>query len=388
MFQLTSKDPVPLGFYQAMKDAYGPGFDFTPESESGIPNHLEASTFARAMALARAQNAVARAGNQFNAATAWDLLLLQAEGWGIIPAANDTMPSLQAKIAAKELLAQGARFSAVVAGLRAILGSNLIAYRPMATSEATTYPEWYSGTALVKANPTLPLPVTKTCVLVDPVGVVDSVTSSVVTYANIDPLAGEVDLAVGDVVMVQPENSALSERLTVTATTKAYPWIASTAYVLGQLALPDTANGLYYKCVVAGTSGTAEPTFPTSIGTVVVDGGVTWECYGATPAPRTFTAIFTKSHDVGATVTTMSWPYQWSTQHQVMIVVNSIAAVDSETRRQVNEFMAKTTRGVGQWAIVQPATSSVIGGTLGPFAVGSTPLGVAPLGLFAYSPAP
>lgn len=386
MLRLTSKDPPGLAFYRGIKQGYGPRYDFTPESESGIPNHAEASAYARAMALARAQNSVTRAGNQYNANRAWDLLLAQAKDWSVVPTANDTMPSLQAKIAAKQLLAKGANFSAVVQGLRAILGSNLIAYRPFATAEITVYPAWPSAAARQKANPTLPLPTTKTCALVDPIGTLGAPIT--VTYANLDPLAGEVDLAQGDVVMVQPENTALSEKVTVLAATKALPWAASTAYAFGDLVLPDTATGFYMKCVVAGTSGVGEPVFPTDIGETIDDNGMVWECFGTTPAPRTFTGVFQSGHDVGATVTTMSWPYQWSTQHLVLIVVSLAAAVDAETRRQVNEFMASATRGVGQWAIVQPSSSTAIGGTVGPFALDASPIGTVPLGAFAYHPAP
>lgn len=54
----------------------------------------------------------------------------------------------------------------------------------------------------------------------------------------------------------------------------------STAYTLGQLVRPSTANGYVYQCVVAGTSGGSAPTYPTVIGTTVTDGGVTWLCVG------------------------------------------------------------------------------------------------------------
>lgn len=385
-FELSSRDPVPLAFYRAMIDSYGPGFDATPETESGIPNPHEADCYATALALARAQNGVTRAGNQYIAAKSWDLLLGQARDWSVIPAANDTMPSLQAKIAAKQLLAKGANFSAMVAGLRTILGSSFLAYRPIATSEATSYPTWPSAAALEKANPTLPLPATKMCVLTDPIGVTG--TPLTVAYSNLDPSQGEVDLDKGDVVMVQPELSALSEKVTVLGATKAATWSASTVYALGALLLPSASSSLYYEVVTAGTSAATAPAFPTTIGDTVTDGTAVYECIAATPAPRTFTGVFQNGHDVGATVTTMSWPYGWSTQHFVFIVVTPAAAVDAELRREVNEFMARSARGVGQWAIVRPSTATAVGGTIGPFLPGQTPIGTAPLGVFPFVPSP
>lgn len=59
-------------------------------------------------------------------------------------------------------------------------------------------------------------------------------------------------------------------------------WAASTAYSVGDTAQPTTANGYYYRCTVAGTSGSTEPTWPTTSGTVA-DGGVTWEFVGEVP---------------------------------------------------------------------------------------------------------
>lgn len=56
-------------------------------------------------------------------------------------------------------------------------------------------------------------------------------------------------------------------------------WAASTAYNVGDEIIPNaTQNGKVYFCIVAGTSDTTEPTWPTIIGNTVVDGGATWEC--------------------------------------------------------------------------------------------------------------
>jgi hypothetical protein len=63
-------------------------------------------------------------------------------------------------------------------------------------------------------------------------------------------------------------------------------WVTGTAYVptsrTGEKSevIPTLANenGFVYKCTVAGTSGGAEPAWPTTIGGTVADGGVTWTC--------------------------------------------------------------------------------------------------------------
>ncbi len=74
----------------------------------------------------------------------------------------------------------------------------------------------------------------------------------------------------------------------VTLTTVAFGVIAanswataranSTAYTVGQVVRPSTGNGFLYMCIVAGTSAGSAPTYPTSYGGTVTDGGVTWLC--------------------------------------------------------------------------------------------------------------
>ena len=53
-------------------------------------------------------------------------------------------------------------------------------------------------------------------------------------------------------------------------------WVKSTAFNLNDRVALQPYNGLYYRCSVAGTSGLTQPTWPTTNGGTVVDGGVTW----------------------------------------------------------------------------------------------------------------
>jgi len=57
-------------------------------------------------------------------------------------------------------------------------------------------------------------------------------------------------------------------------------WEASTAYATTSphYVTPTTPNGFRYECTTGGTSGGTEPTWPTTIGGTVSDGGVTWTC--------------------------------------------------------------------------------------------------------------
>lgn len=54
----------------------------------------------------------------------------------------------------------------------------------------------------------------------------------------------------------------------------------STAYTVGDVVRPASANGYVYQATTAGTSGGSVPTYPTVIGQTVTDGGVTWACVG------------------------------------------------------------------------------------------------------------
>lgn len=53
-------------------------------------------------------------------------------------------------------------------------------------------------------------------------------------------------------------------------------WVALTAYLVGARVAPVVPSGLNFYATVAGTSGAAEPTWPTADPWTVTDGTVTW----------------------------------------------------------------------------------------------------------------
>jgi hypothetical protein len=55
----------------------------------------------------------------------------------------------------------------------------------------------------------------------------------------------------------------------------------STAYAVGAIVRPASANGLLYIATTAGTTAGTVPTYPTTVGQTVVDGGVTWSAVGS-----------------------------------------------------------------------------------------------------------
>ncbi len=55
-------------------------------------------------------------------------------------------------------------------------------------------------------------------------------------------------------------------------------WQASTAYNKGDIVRATSDNYCLYRCVVAGTTGSTEPAWPTNQLDTVTDGTVTWLC--------------------------------------------------------------------------------------------------------------
>lgn len=68
-------------------------------------------------------------------------------------------------------------------------------------------------------------------------------------------------------------------QITLTPTYALPNWAVATAYALGYSARPTTPTGFRYEVTTAGTShASTEPTWPTSIGSTVVDNTVVWTC--------------------------------------------------------------------------------------------------------------
>ena len=77
-------------------------------------------------------------------------------------------------------------------------------------------------------------------------------------------------------------------------------WASSTAYSVGAIvrATSIQATGLVFRCTVAGTSASTQPTWPTDIGSTIADNTVTWTAISsvyeelAVLAPSAFIELF------------------------------------------------------------------------------------------------
>lgn len=378
-------------FYDQLKQLYGgapdagrPPFDLTQGT------HLEASIYAKARSLARLLMLIQRAGDQYSGLTAYELIPLLEGDLYLTPGPNDSYVTRQRRIDAATKLIPPNNFANVVSGLTAILGDKLLGIRvaPHGVTRVATPVAGASQGCGHYADVRVPMKLLK---LVDPV--VQTGSLSYVAYQNFDTSQIPVSLSVGDFVVVQAENSLRVEVVQVqgswssppvsangTATTQAPPsgtptWGANKGFVVGQIVLPATPNGFWFQCIVPGTTGSTEPTWPPQLGAQVTDGNVTWVAVGAATV---FSATFQRAHDIGASLIVGNVPLESSTQRFCWIGVAPSAASDRETRRQVDAFMARQARAVSSWAIVSGTSTGPGTFTAGPLSAGD-PIGATPV---------
>jgi hypothetical protein len=126
--------------------------------------------------------------------------------------------------------------------------------------------------------------------------------------------SAEIALGISAVNGVEP---TVANESTSPATRSA--WQATFNYAVGDVVEPVTPNGFLYQATAdAGNSGGAEPTWPTTLGQTVVDGGITWTCRRK--------PVFGVHANEGAALTIGDIP---ASQHQavwVKRIVNTTAA--------------------------------------------------------------
>jgi hypothetical protein len=271
--------------------------------------------YAFALGVARGATLLERAFGQMLPTRVTDLLGAQEEEYGLIPSPSASITARRRALAARMLLPGGAGRLNMEHALTALLGARFIAYRTTAPAERAVWPP-----ALGSAPQNLVDPATARKLLhLSPAISIALGAPQTVPYVPVDPLPGagtRHTLALGDHVVVEPELLARAEVVTVST---------------------------------LGTDAAGAPTF---------------------------TAVFHQAHEPGCWATTNSFPMWTSTQRFSLVVVEALAALDPEVRRQVHELMDRIARGVSTWAIVQ-ATGPT---QAGPFRLDMSPLNATPFG--------
>ncbi len=126
--------------YKSMRSGYRDPRSGEATIDTTPGTHKEAVLYGWAMAIGGARVTVRRAANELRAETSYSQLEAQEARFKMSPAAGDSVSTRRLALAAKQKAARGPRFEAVWEALRAIAGSNLVAYRPMTIAEASSYP--------------------------------------------------------------------------------------------------------------------------------------------------------------------------------------------------------------------------------------------------------
>jgi hypothetical protein len=313
-------------FYYAQLEALGGQF----RAEEG--DHVEATIFARAIGLGVAKRVLEHAGDQQDPALVQECIEYREGEYGAIPSPRDNLTVRRARLAALRRAPKAATAVNIATELRELVGDAFVAFRPTEYSEAAVDPP---------ALGDQPMNLQPAEVARKNIRILDGVSANLgspktVMYDDLDPngpteesgLSGAptapistVALLVGDTLVVDPGHNMQRERVVVTAAGAIY----------------DSSEARWY---------------------------------------RTFTATFTKAHDADIPATTMPWPFWRSTKRQNLVVLTLEGASDAETRRKVNERMARMLRGVSTWQITAEETA----GQTGPFTVGGGLLGVTTIG--------
>jgi hypothetical protein len=82
---------------------------------------------------------------------------------------------------------------------------------------------------------------------------------------------------------------------------------ATTAYSLTNNVFPATANGHYYTCTTAGTTGGSLPTYPTVENGTVTDGTVVWTAHAVPGQQKTNGTAITFPASTGSWGTITNW---------------------------------------------------------------------------------
>jgi hypothetical protein len=300
-------------FYDAQKTALGGQYDLSEGT------HMEASIYARSMAMGVTRRLLQHAGEQQYPMRLVEMLPLREDEYGIVPAG--TLDERRREVAARRMLPRGASRVAIETALDVLLGVDFIGYYTPTVVDSVLYPAALGDQPMNLQGPDVPRRLFRIEEQI-------LVTGSPVTVriAPIEPAIDVTDtlpegyLAPADVLVVHPENDSMMERVTVESLDVEF----------------DTE---YYL---------------------------------------TITATFTKVHPSGIVATTSPFPFWASTKRHNIIMLSASGAADQDTRRRVHELLSRALRGVSTWNIAGEGTPG--SGVSGPFQVGVGQLGITTIG--------
>lgn len=264
---------------------------------------MRAWCYATAMHLARVRYTLEHAGYQLDPLKVCEMLALREGEYGIVPSPYDSIDDRRATLAARLLAPKGAAFNTVLTALALLLGMELRGYVPTPFIDAVVSPV-NCGDQPMNMPPAAVLP--KLFRIAQPV-VSDLGSPQWIRYelTEVPPIPDQQNptlppqnLLVGETVVLDVGNNARHERCEI-------------------FGLRELTPGVLEMWLI--------PTLP---------------------------------HDDGAPCTNFQYPWWNSSKRYNLIALEASAAADPETRRKVNELLARMMRGVSTWSIVQEDPSN------------------------------
>lgn len=209
---------TPLGFLELSSDpSYGEqiydamiaslGGNFSVEEGT----HVEATIYARAMALGELRYLLEHAGGQIDPWQLDECLSEREREYGIVPTPGESLEARRGAVAARMLLPLGARRSAMEEALGALLGDAFIGLRTTRVGEIVNVPAALGDQPMNLQLPTVPRKLVRLTA-----GVSTGLGApKAVAYTAVQPVG--VALLIGDMVVVEPEIDGQTETVRVVA---------------------------------------------------------------------------------------------------------------------------------------------------------------------------
>lgn len=281
--------------YRAMISSLGAPTESLSTEEG---TRMRAWCYATAMHLARVRYLLEHAGYQLDPLKVCEMLPKREDEYGVIPSPYDSIDDRRATLAAQLLAPKGAAFNTVLTALATLLGAELRGYLPTPWLDAVVSP----------AN----------------IGDQPMNMPSVTTLPKLFQLRLKITVGLGSPQWVRYEQIELP-----TIPAQFRPTLPPENLLVGETVVLDVGNNARHeRCEIFGLRdlGDNEPEM---------------------------LIVPTLPHEADAPCTNFHYPWWFSTKRFNLIVLDAAVAGDPETRRKVNELMAKMQRAVSTWAIVQ-----------------------------------
>lgn len=209
LLTLSDEKPLAQAIYESSAAAYGGQIS----TEEG--SRLDAHLYAQAIGLAAASATIQHAAAQAFPSGLLEMLPVRERELQIVPGPTDTVAERRAVVAARRRLPLPPTRTNIENALRDVLGDDFLELRTTSAAGAFVWPASASATQLHFAAPNAPIKYARLADAVTP-GARTVPYQSVSLPMSPQP-APSPDILVDDVLLVDPENSARSETVTVTA---------------------------------------------------------------------------------------------------------------------------------------------------------------------------